>query len=82
MNVLKRHLRITIETLASCGVSRREIAGRTGVDRKTIRKYLGQAKSPGVATGSEPVVIENPPPRPPAPGTESGAGNSASACAL
>lgn len=81
MNVLKRHLRITIETLASCGVSSREIARRTGVDRKTIRKYVGRAKSPGVATGSEPVVIENLPPWPPAPDTGSGVGNSASACA-
>jgi transposase len=68
VNVLKNHLRVTIETLSSCGVSHREIARRTGVDRKTIRRYIRQANSPGVATGSEPIVIENPPPRPPAPG--------------
>ena len=67
MNVLKRHLRITIETLASCGVSQREIARRTGIDRKTVRRYARQANSPGVATGSEPITVQNPPPRPPAP---------------
>ena len=51
MNVLKSHLRITIETLISCGVSHREIARRTGVDRKTIRRHAEQGNSPGVATG-------------------------------
>lgn len=68
MNVLKSHLRVTIETLVGCGVSHREIARRTGVDRKTIRRYVRQANSPGVATGSEAIVVEDPPPRPPAPG--------------
>lgn len=69
MNVLKSHLRITIETLVGCGASHREIARRTGVDRKTIRKYAARANSPGVATGSEPDPIQNPPPWPPAPET-------------
>ncbi len=68
MNVLKNHLRVTIETLVSCGVGHREIARRTGVDRKTIRRYVRLANSSRVATGSEPIVFENPPPRPPAPG--------------
>ncbi len=45
MNVLKHHLRITIENLASCGVSDREIARRTGVDRKTIRRYVRHSNS-------------------------------------
>ena len=81
MNVLKNHLRITIETLASCGVSDREIARRTGVDRKTIRRYVRQSKSPGVATGSEPVAVESPPPWPPAPGTAKGAAAHAMASA-
>ena len=62
------HLRVTIETLASCGVSHREIARRTGVDRKTIRRHVRQSNSSGVATGSDVIVVENPPPRPPAPG--------------
>lgn len=66
MNVLKDHLRITVETLISCGVSQREIARRIGIDRKTIRRYVDQAKSPGVATGSATPGGQNPPPRPPA----------------
>jgi len=67
---LKSHLRITIETLMSCGVSHREIERRTGVDRKTIRRYAATPKSPGVATGSDPTPDQNPPPRPPALGGE------------
>jgi len=35
------------------------------VDRKTIRRYAEDSKSPGVATGSEAVGDQNPPPRPP-----------------
>jgi transposase len=65
VNVLKAHLRITIATLLANGATQREIERRTGVDRKTIRRYA--ANSPGVATGSEGSVEENPPPRPPAP---------------
>jgi transposase len=65
---LKAHLRITIETLMSRGVSHREIERRTGVDRKTIRRYAAASKSPGVATGSDAVPEQTPPPRPPAPG--------------
>lgn len=59
MNVLKPHLRVTIQTLLAHGTSQREIKRLTGVDRKTIRRYhrdRGQAggNSPGVATGSDP----------------------------
>lgn len=72
---MKNHLRITVETMAGRGESQREIARRTGVDRKTIRRYVAGSKSPGVATGSEVAVVENPPPRPPAP-----AGAACSAC--
>lgn len=64
---MKTHLRITIETLMSCGASHREIERRTGVDRKTIRRYADAAKSPGVATGSDGAPEQTPPPRPPAP---------------
>ena len=68
MNVLKAHLRITIETLLRNGASHREIKRRTGVDRKTIRRYAtALANSPGVATGSEPGADQSPPPWPPAP---------------
>jgi hypothetical protein len=52
VNVLKSHLRITVQTLLSGGASQREIERVTGVDRKTIRRYAKEAKSPGVATGS------------------------------
>lgn len=60
---MKSHLRITIETLLAKGASQHEIARRTGVDRKTIRRY--QSKSP-MATGSEGGDGQNPPARPPA----------------
>ena len=69
VNVLKSHLRITIETLLKSGTSQHEIARRTGVDRKTIRSYAARSNSPGVATGSEGLPGQIPPPRPPAFGT-------------
>ena len=67
MNVLKPHLKATVKTLLGKGISQREINRKTGVDRKTIRKYgrldslvAGQGalapKSPTaqeVATGAE-----------------------------
>ena len=39
MNVLKPDLQTTIKTLLSKGVSQREIERKTGIDRKTIRRY-------------------------------------------
>lgn len=60
---MKSHLRITIQTLLANGASQHEIARRTGVDRKTIRRY--QSDSP-MATGLAPDAEQNPPPRPPA----------------
>ena len=67
MNVLKSHLRISIETLLARGATQREIERFTGVDRKTIRRYQRLwANSPGVATGSEAAGEQIPPPRPPA----------------
>ena len=66
MNVLKPHLRTTIETLLSGGASHREIERRTGVDRKTIRRYARAANSPTPATGSEGLAPQIPPPWPPA----------------
>lgn len=80
MNVLKSHLRVTIETLVGCGVSHHEIARRTGVDRKTIRSYARASNSPRVATGSEPAMGQNPPPRPPAFGADGPALKASSAC--
>lgn len=60
---MKPHLRITVETLLAKGVSQHEISRRTGVDRKTIRRY--GPNSP-MATGSQAGEDQNPPPRPPA----------------
>jgi transposase len=67
VNVLKPHLRITVETLLEAGASQREIQRRTGVDRKTIRRYARERKSPTPATGSEGLRGQSPPPRPPGP---------------
>ena len=68
MTVLKSHLRITIDTRHRNGTPHREIQRRTGVDRKTIRRYARQAEanSPRVATGAGASGDQNPPPRPPA----------------
>jgi len=89
VNVLKAHKRITITTLQAGGASQREIARRTGVDRKTIRRHAQAANSPGVATGSEGPSGQIPPPRPPgdegfwaapAPGVQSAWRPTPSAC--
>jgi len=66
VNVLKAHLRITIATLLASGTSQRDIEKRTGVDRKTIRRYAQAANSPGVASGFSTNDAQMPPPRPPA----------------
>ncbi len=80
MNVLKSYLRITIDTLLKSRTAHREIERRTGVDRKTIRRYARAANSPGVATGSEGVEGQTPPPRPPAPVAKAQAASTPSAC--
>ena len=83
MNVLKPHLRITVDTLLERGASQREIARRTGVDRKTIRRYARAANSPGVATGSQAGDGQIPPPRPPtlaAPAAITASSTTPSAC--
>ena len=64
---MKPHLRTTIETLLARGASHREIARRTGVDRKTIRRYADSPNSPTPATGSAESGGQIPPPWPPAP---------------
>jgi transposase/5S rRNA maturation endonuclease (ribonuclease M5) len=80
MNVLKPYLQVTVKTLLNKGVSQREIHRKTGVHRKTIRKYGqldGLAATQGallpkyparqqVATGPWDESGENTPPRPPA----------------
>jgi transposase/5S rRNA maturation endonuclease (ribonuclease M5) len=81
MNVLKPNLQITIKTLLTKDLSQREINRKTGIDRKTIRRYgrlydllpaqeSEDSKSPTskeVATGSGESTGQNPPPRPPGP---------------
>jgi transposase/5S rRNA maturation endonuclease (ribonuclease M5) len=76
MNVLKPSLRTTIETLLNKGIGQREIERKTGINRRTIRRYsrlysLGLIQEadiskdptlPEVATGSD----QNTPPWPPA----------------
>lgn len=52
MNVLKPHLKQTVETLLQNNVSQHEISRKTGIDRKTIRK-LARALG-GAARGSRP----------------------------
>ena len=56
MNVLKSHLRITVETLLRQGRGQREIERLTGVDRKTIRR-LDRASSEGTGANSPGVAI-------------------------
>jgi len=79
VNVLKPNRQTTVITLIQNGVSQHEIHRKTGVDRKTIRKYAATAGlSPGeeisnspMATGSAVTEAQIPPPRPPG-RTESG----------
>lgn len=72
MNVLKLHLRTTVETLLGRGVSHREIERRTGVDRKTIRRYARSANSSTPATGSPDAIEANSPALATGSGDESG----------
>ena len=62
MNVLKPALQSTVKTLLKNEISQREINRKTGIDRKTIRRYArsyestaaeetGVSKSPTLATG-------------------------------
>ena len=62
---MKQNLRVTIATLLAHGASQHEIARRTGVDRKTVRRYAATSNSP-MATGSASAAEQIPPPWPPA----------------
>lgn len=75
MNVLKQHQQSTVFTLLELKKSQREIHRITGIDRKTIRRYMAifaartstSANSPAPATiGSEDADQTPPLPRPPA----------------
>jgi transposase len=73
VNVLKPNQRTTVITLVKHGVSQHEIHRKTGIDRKTIRKYAnaegalfgGDISNSPMATGSVMRGSEIPPPRPP-----------------
>ena len=81
MNVLKPHLKTTVETLLAKGISQHEIHRKTGINRKTIRRYARlyhlvppeeneHSRYPiqeGVATGSLVQSGQNTPSRPPGP---------------
>jgi transposase len=81
--VLKPSKKVTVLTLLERGESEREIQRKTGVDRKTVRKYGREhglrgrdSNSPtveGVAAGSAVDGVQIPPPRPPALAALSGA---------
>jgi hypothetical protein len=52
VNVLKPHLRTTVFTLISQGISHREIHRLTGIDRKTIRFYAKSLPTEAAADDS------------------------------
>lgn len=65
MNVLKPFKKTTVLTLIQNGISQHEISRKTGIDRKTIRKYQGLSPPSGVESNSpmatgflEPVLKE------------------------
>jgi uncharacterized protein YerC len=45
VNAFKARLRTTISTMLARGASQHEITQRTGVDRKTIRRYARAAEA-------------------------------------
>ena len=92
MNVLTPQQRSTVVTLLQNNVSQHEISRKTGIDRKTIRKFAqarfaaaSSASNSPMATGSPGLADQIPPPRPPAPaGTQPSAlpAHARSACEL
>jgi transposase len=75
LNVLKQHQQSTVFTLLELKKSQREIHRITGIDRKTIRRYMAifAARAPTAANSPAPATIgskdtdQTPPlPRPPA----------------
>ena len=79
MNVLKPHQKGAVITLLENEVSQHEISRKTGIDRKTVRKLAhaiaaaraGEGSNSPMATGSDGLPVQIPPPRPPAPGARS-----------
>src|SRR3989338_2127019 len=56
MNVLKPFKRTTVYTLIHNGISQHEIFRKTGIDRKTIRKYQGLLGPPSAADPNSPMA--------------------------
>ena len=75
MTVLKQYQKGAVVTLLENEVSQREISRKTGIDRKTVRKLAlamataraGDGSNSPMATGSDGLPVQIPPPRPPAP---------------
>jgi transposase len=66
VNILKKHLRTTIDTLLKRGTSQRQIERLTRVDRKTIRRYAQRTEPASVAADATSAATDFTPPRPPA----------------
>jgi transposase len=74
VNVLKPHQKGAVITLLENEVSQHEISRKTGIDRKTVRKLAqamaaarsGEGSKSPMATGSDGLPVQIPPPRPPA----------------
>jgi hypothetical protein len=79
VNVLKPYQKGAVITLLENEVSQRKISRKTGIDRKTVRKLAhamavaraGEGSNSPMATGSDGLPNQIPPPRPPAPGARS-----------
>lgn len=56
MNVLKPYKKSTLQTLLENGISQHEVARKTHIDRKTIRKYQAKFKSSKVAISNSPMA--------------------------
>ncbi len=61
MNVLKPHKKATIFTLLQNRVSQHEIHRKTGIDRKTIRRYGREFENSPMAAGPVAGADQNPP---------------------
>ena len=79
MNVLKPHQKGAVVTLLENEVSQHEISRKTGIDRKTVRKLAramaaarsGEGSNSPMATGSDGLPDQIPPPWPPVLGARS-----------
>ena len=63
MNVLKPYKQATVFTLIHNGISQHEIFRKTGIDRKTIRKYQGLLAPPAPVEPNSPMATGFLPPK-------------------